>query len=459
LPNAHPPGSTRFAGYPSAFVYDAPRGKKRAVQHLLWGDWLRVTGEPSGSYIPVRARGEDGWMHADEVGAHRLLEIATFEAGILTHPDQDHYGGFGDIFLDPFVRFETLYHNGIMERYGTRALGATRKRGGRTYLTSLVRSLEQLRSFLARKSNWQNPTGARRNEKQYAAMLDLGVRNESFGEFRALSVGDGFVPGYGAGQPLSLQVLGPVTEPPDPSNGMLRTLGSDAKTKNGHSIVLRLLYRSVSVFLGGDLNTTSQELLLEHHTGLDPRPRSVEAYEALVTAARRVFQVDVAKACHHGAADLSTKFLAALNPVATVISSGDDEPHSHPRADALGATGLHSRGTRPLIFSTELARSHRDVMKRPEVLRNRLKELRAEIPLAPEGSALQKRLIREFDKAVDGLERSVAVYGTIQLRSDGHRVVLAQKLERPRGSTKWDLYRLEPQGTQGPLRHLSTYED
>jgi len=252
LPNAHPPGSTRFAGYPSAFVYDAPRGKKRAVQHLLWGDWLRVTGEPSGSYIPVRARGEDGWMHADEVGAHRLLEIATFEAGILTHPDQDHYGGFGDIFLDPFVRFETLYHNGIMERYGTRALGATRKRGGRTYLTSLVRSLEQLRSFLARKSNWQNPTGARRNEKQYAAMLDLGLRNESFGEFRALSVGDGFVPGYGAGQPLSLQVLGPVTEPPDPSNGMLRTLGSDAKTKNGHSIVLRLLYRSVSVFLGGD---------------------------------------------------------------------------------------------------------------------------------------------------------------------------------------------------------------
>jgi hypothetical protein len=219
LPNAHPPGSTRFAGYPSAFVYDAPRGKKRAVQHLLWGDWLRVTGEPSGSYIPVRARGEDGWMHADEVGAHRLLEIAflevgpggrlprgdpgrqasdhrrrpvrqhvpvpalevrgfrrnwTFEAAILTHPDQDHYGGFGDIFLDPFVRFETLYHNGIMERYGTRALGATRKRGGRTYLTSLVRSLEQLRSFLARKSNWQNASGARRYEKQYAAMLDLG---------------------------------------------------------------------------------------------------------------------------------------------------------------------------------------------------------------------------------------------------------------------------------------------
>jgi hypothetical protein len=144
----------------------------------------------------------------------------------------------------------------------------------------------------------------------------------------------------------------------------------------------------------------------------------VEAYEALVTAARRVFQVDVAKACHHGAADLSTKFLTALNPVATVISSGGDEPHSHPRADALGATGLHSRGTRPLIFSTELARSHRDAMK-----------------------------------------RRVAVYGTIQLRSDGHRVVLAQKLERPRGSTQWDLYRLEPQGTQGPLRHLSTYED
>lgn len=78
--------------------------------------------------------------------------------------------------------------------------------------------------------------------------------------------------------------------------------------------------------------------------------------------------------------------------------------------------------------------------------------------MAPEGSRLQKRMIREFDEIVGGIERSVAVYGSIQLRSDGHRAVLAQKLERPRGSTKWDVYQLEPKGN-GPLRYVSKYED
>jgi hypothetical protein len=180
--------------------------------------------------------------------------------------------------------------------------------------------------------------------------------------------------------------------------------------------------------------------------------------EALIAAAQRVFQVDVAKACHHGAADISTNFLAALNPIATVISSGDDEPHSHPRADALGATGARSRGIRPLIFCTELARSTKDVLKQPHVLRQRLTQLRHDIPMAPAGSRLQRQMIKEFDDIVEGIERSVAVYGAIQLRSDGHRVVLAQKLERARGSTKWDTYQLEPQGT-GPLRYVSQYED
>jgi hypothetical protein len=47
-----------------------------------------------------------------------------------------------------------------------------------------------------------------------------------------------------------------------------------------------------------------------------------------------------------------------VNPYATVISSGDNESFAHPRADAIGCAGKYSRGSRPLVYSTELARSY-----------------------------------------------------------------------------------------------------
>jgi hypothetical protein len=46
----------------------------------------------------------------------------------------------------------------------------------------------------------------------------------------------------------------------------------------------------------------------------------------------------------------------------------------------------------------------------------------------------------------------------ICLRTDGHRVLFAQKLERPRSKAqKWDLHRLEL-GPDGRLRYVSEPE-
>jgi len=60
----------------------------------------------------------------------------------------------------------------------------------------------------------------------------------------------------------------------------------------------------------------------------------------------------------------------------------------------------------------------------------------------------------KMDKVLD---RSVAVFGAISVVTDGHKVVVAQKLERPRGKDKkWDIYRLEAKGN-GPLRYLSKH--
>lgn len=494
------PSHVRFAGYPSPFVYDRPAGKK--IQHLLWGDWLRLKEGRASGWVEVHARGCDGWMKDDEVVEDRLLEVVfvdvgqgdgclvvtpddehvlidagedenmfryltwryggfdepwTFDAAIISHPDADHYGGFQDLFDAPFVTFENIYHNGIMERRGDLPLGPRKKFGSRSYLTDLIEDENDLSGFLADDENWRHPRSARWN-KQYPSMLADGLGNGSFNGFRALSHRDGHVPAWGPDDTLQMEILGPVRDELDGGEEALRYLdGSVGRTKNGHSVVIRLTYRDVKLLLGGDLNIPSQELLLAHHTGLDPRPEQRDEHDALIAAARETFQVDVAKACHHGAADISTLFLAAVNPIATVISSGDDEPHAHPRADALGATGKHSRGNRPLIFSTELARSSKDTIRRPEVMKARLRELKDEIRLAGDDTRIRERLEKEFNEIVDCIDRSVAVYGAIHLRTDGRRIVMAQKLERPRGSEKWDVYRLEPAG-DGPLRFVSKYE-
>jgi hypothetical protein len=384
-----------------------------------------------------------------------------FAAGIMSHPDSDHYQGFHDLFLNPHVAFDVVYTNGIMERRadGLAALGPSHKVGGRRYLTELFRSRAQLEQFLSHAPNWRHPV-RRQWDKLYATVLNDGVQGSRFDRFESLSHEDGHVPGWGPGQKsVEFQILGPVLERPQGlAGGGLRIFDSSvSRTKNGHSVVIRLVMGGVSILLGGDLNIPSQELLLEHYTGLSPRPATRDEHDALIEAARRVFQVDIAKACHHGAADVSTRFLAATNPVATVISSGDDESYAHPRADALGATGKHGRGNRPLVFSTELGRSAPNRIRHPAVLKRRLVELLELIPQAT--GALRTKLQKEFNGIVEQIDRSVAVYGAVQLRTDGSRVVLAQKLERPRGNgAKWDVYRLEPQGGSGTLRYVSKYD-
>ena len=487
---------TRFAAYPSAVVYEQPDGKK-PVQHLLWGDWLRQKDGKKGPYCEVRARRVNGWMHQDDIQKDRILEVVfvdigqgdgcllvtpddehmiidagigdnmyrflrwryggfkkpwEFAAAVISHPDADHYAGFDPIFDDPKVTIKTIYHNGIMERSGKNSLGAKTKSGKPRYLTSLIQSTEDLRDFLSVPSRWKR--------KKYPTMIEKGLSNGKFNDYQMLTVENEYMPEYGKDDKLTIQLLGPVVELDKNNKPRLRWYGSPSKTKNGHSIVLRLLYGNVRILLGGDLNIPSENLLLSYHTGLAAPPASVGEERLLLEAARRTFEVDIAKSCHHGSADFSSTYLLATNPIATVISSGDNEPHSHPRADTLGTIGSCSRGARPMIFSTELARSARETIKHPYILQKQLKTLQAEIDKAPTDTAKEKRkkqrLIDKFNKHVQKIERSIAVFGAINLRTDGDRVILAQKIEQPRSKDrKWDIYRLEPRG--GSLQYISKH--
>jgi len=108
--------------------------------------------------------------------------------------------------------------------------------------------------------------------------------------------------------------------------------------------------------------------------------------------------------------------------------------------------GLFGRRPRPLIFSTELSCSTRERESR-EVL-EKIARLRQQLTQAATVEKLRE-LLTVYDTQVQELEkRNVTVYGAINLRTDGQKVVLAYKLEEKRQNrntlTEWDLYRLEP---------------
>jgi beta-lactamase superfamily II metal-dependent hydrolase len=481
-----------FAGYPAPFIFDTPGGTK--TQQLIWGDFVTLLAEDDGDWTKVRSRRTTGWMKKADLQEERLLEVNFVDIGqgdgtfivtpddrfmlidageadnmfrflswrfnlrnhpdrvitipttVMTHPDQDHYKGLTNLFKSEQFQFGSIYHSGLVERAGSPLLGPRIEHQGRRYCTEVILTDAALRALLADPQK----VGTR----QYPKMLKVVVDAGRVVELRGLSSADGHLPGFEADKPLAIEVIAPVHETVNGAPA-LRWFGDDGPTKNGHSVVLRFVYGNVSVLLGGDLNISAEDYLLGHYTGMDPKDES--AAEALVGAARSTFQADVAKACHHGSADFREVFLRCVNPIATVVSSGDNESHAHPRPDALGAIGKHGRGRRPLIFSTELARSTKENIKSPHQLREQIIELIAEVNAATTDSAREAAQAR-LDAALAKLERSVAVYGLINLRTDGTRAILAQKLERPRPTTteEWDVHRLEPDA-DGELHYVSKH--
>ncbi|HRH43145.1 MAG TPA: hypothetical protein PKY82_16055, partial [Pyrinomonadaceae bacterium] len=150
-------------------------------------------------------------------------------------------------------------------------------------------------------------------------------------------------------------------------------------TINGHSLVLKITYGTRTYLFAGDSNEKSEDYMISKYGANNP------------------FEVDVTKSCHHGSEDFSVEFMKKMNPYATVISSGDNESYSHPRADAIGCSGRYSRGVRPLVFSTELARS-------------------------------------------TNLQSNKILFGMINSRCDGKRIYFSQMKEVHTSANLWDSY-------------------
>jgi hypothetical protein len=447
-------GDEVYIGFPSAVHYgekgsnNSHKGKK-PVNQLLWGDWARID-DIKGNWFQVRSRRRDGWVRKENLQTNRLLEVNfvdigqgdgchiqtpedraiiidagegdnmyrflrwrfgrfanrfDFESFVITHPDKDHYYGFTDLLEHDNVHAETIYHNCIVEQIsgGKSSLGKVQKFDRKNYLTGLVQTKAELKQI--------TDSSVRRGKRLYPNLLKKALDSGRVEDIVGILASEdqaapNYLPGYAPedGGPMTMVVLGPVP----------RTLG------NGKAGLPRL---------GAD--------------GVTP-----EAYEILVQEARRHFQVDIAKAFHHGGAHVSPVFLDATNPLATVVSSGDNEPHSHPRPDTLGIIGKYSRSERPLIFSTELARSGNETIKHPNRVRAELRakiEKESSIIHDPASTDAQVKAARErLDKHLNVIQRSVANYGMINVRTDGQRLIIAQRLERKRSkSTRWDIYEFE----------------
>lgn len=487
----------RFVALPEdgrrTFLYDEARKKFREV---LWGDYLKVAGElPDGwlaidwaarsptkrrtLYIPKAdtverrpleiifvdvGQGDGAVLISPETGGEERIVVIdagqrgnmraflqarfqtyrgfNFSAAVITHPDADHYLGFRELFGDGRIGFRTVYHNGLVERpvKGSWAkLGGEPQRDpatGVSYVAGLVTDDAAMRALLG---------GQAGGSFDFPAVMRAAIDNTRIKNIRMLSTahaqhedGAAWMPDFAPSdrRGYTIRVLGPVVEEGPDGLPRLRRFGSYGETKNGHSILLRLQYGRFSVLFGGDLNEPAEKFLLQHYAGLDKFPRKgTAAYEAMVAAAQRVLRSDVMKSCHHGSEKVTDAFLAAVNPAAFVISSGDEEGHIHPRPDLLGRLGVFGRGGAPVILSTELQRSSR-AAEDPKAVDKLLKDIDA---LAAGVSAAKLDKLKE---GVRALARSnVEVYGAIYLKTDGQRLITAFRIETGSETEKWFYFR------------------
>lgn len=484
----------RYAKGPVTYLYDAGNLKTKKKQ-LLWGDWLRIGDDIDDDWSEVKwgqdsfaikkedyqeqrvlemifldvGQGDGCILTTPKIGAKEKIMIIdaglgdnmkgfldyrfrdfkkkfTFHAAIITHPDSDHYLGFQKIFENEQISFEHVYHNGLMERTGDDLLGPVTD----GFLTDIRASKTAARNLYS--------NAAVRGGKFYPKLIWTSLNTDRFADVSMLSTEHGqkedgrtWMPGFAPSNDaeFTIEVLGPVVERAPNGKKGLRTFAKSmtaramdkGKTKNGHSVLLRLKYHDFSVLFGGDLNTPAEHFLMRHYGNDGEAPTTVAGSTAMIKKARARFAVDLMKCCHHGSSDVTDEFLEATEPAAYVVSSGDNESHVHPRPDLLGLLGKKGRGHRPLVLCTEILRSTRE--KEDPKLRGKLNKLVAKIDKETDAEK-KKELKKDRAKILDELfKRNVGVYGAVNLRTDGHSAVVAFRNEKPKGVKRWFFYELE----------------
>lgn len=472
----------RYVGLPKVgtkqkrFLYEADRTTK--ARHVLWGDFLNVESEEPDGWLkvvwaprdPVKRRelyvpghhtveqrpleivfldvgqgdgavlitpergvdervvvidaGKGDNMNAFLNGRFRTYRRGRFDAAVITHPDEDHYGGFLSIFQNPDFGFGTVYHSGLVERpiRGTFAKLGTMSppdAEGIEWFTDLPKDNQAVEDLFGDGDSIDN--------YRFSAVIHAAVTNPRVESYRMLSNEDGtteggrtYMPDFAPsdGRAYTIEVLAPFVERDAAGRPALRRIGTYGETKNGHSVLLRLQFRGFSVLFGGDLNAPAERFL-------------TRSYGGQAAAAER-FSADVMKVCHHGSEKVTDEFLQAVNPCCFVISSGDSEGHVHPRPDLLGRLGRLGRGDATLLLSTELQRSTREREDRRLV--DGIVRGLGGIAASPNDADLRIKLAEDVRKLG---RTNVEVYGAIYVKTDGERLIAAFKIEADSPLERW----------------------
>ncbi len=464
-------------------LYQSASGNAEVCQ-LLWGDGVRFDGAAGrGIRRPVIARGgRRGFVAKEALGGASLLEfyfidvgqgdgiliktpgfrhlmidggypramqetgknaadfvdwkfckdygMATIEldAMLASHCDADHFGGLDDLldlarqaeFDASAVTVEALYHPGLSwwKEASGKTLGTSTSVGAAGFWTQL----------LGGRAHAKRATTGGDGEQLHGwwhdfieRALDTRTRAGTPTPIQRLSHINQYLPGFGpnsAGEP-SIRVLGPLEFDVGGKPGVRRFPGDAGQNSNGAGLLLRVDYGRTRVMLTGDLDRVSQQVLLDDYTGQ-----------------RAEFLCDVAKTCYHGSEDVSYRFLQAMQPAATVIFSGDNEGHDHPRPSIVAAsaiTGHLELDTEnddlltPLVYTTALARGiELGFPKRLETL-----DAAGAVADTMSGQSLYRTALHLTKTKRTQVKLGAAmvvgglVYGLVNVRTDGDKILCA----------------------------------
>lgn len=321
----------------------------------------------------------------------------TIDHLFLSHADNDHIEGLILLLNHPQVTVTNIYHNGIgiFDSGFQHAIGDV---SGGNRLTTLHDALADLDGLDLADDHPSDRFGqwieAVRNSGANYRMLHSGTGT--------LDIGD---------PAITLEILGPRLEEDGAS---LPWFKDKAHTINGNSLVFRITHRFVRTFFSGDLNEKGSDHLLS------------------APGAALSFNAHILKAPHHGSHEFSRRLFSAVNPMVTVVSSGEIPDHGHPRAVFLGAIGLAGRGDSPLVFSTALAALFTDAGDSEAVAAADIDEPTTLGDLRFSLSAANTVARRRFKKILPGI---------INVRTNGREIYAFRRVQQ---GYQWESY--------GPIR-------
>jgi beta-lactamase superfamily II metal-dependent hydrolase len=369
----------------------------------------------------------------------------TIDCILVTHGDADHFSGLAKIrdsegaserWKRLFISPQRVYHNGLVKR--PEKIGSTKlkdvERLGKTVSRTDPETNEEVLLITELEDNLldvgvEKMNGPFQRWREDLLFYQQRLPKKKKIEFRRLKLGDKAFEFISGDDPkardagIKIDVLAPITTtiggaeglkflrnpPKGPRTSEEFTSLEDKKfsktysashTINGHSIVFRLRYGGFTFMFSGDLNDEAERILTKAHNRNEIN-----------------LQSEVFKVPHHGSHDFSGAFVAAVAPIISIISSGDEserKEYIHPRATILGALGRYSRIDEPIIFITELVA----FFKTEGWFRKRFHQL------TEAGTKAVKAKADVVEGAEDFYAFSRAAFGLVMVRTDGERLLV-----------------------------------